>query len=140
MRAVPEPETGYERKVSRMIDFQTVTVNLTRQQLDVERRLGGGSFQGNFKSTGTMAGSRSATFTSRVNRVESAIKSFHFETKNDHHLEKLKLEPFVSFDDAARRVLNVRVEAAFKDDSPNDDFLNTPFIMTATILLIVDRQ
>jgi len=123
-----------------MIDFQTVSVNLSRQSLDVERRLGGGSFQGNFNSTGTMAGTGRVTFPSRVNRVEAAIKSFHFETKNDHHLEKLKLEPLPTIHNAARTEVSVYVEAAFKDDSPNDDFLNQPFIMTATILVIVDRD
>ncbi|MDN3644611.1 hypothetical protein QWY75_00160 [Pontixanthobacter aestiaquae] len=123
-----------------MLDFRTVNLQLEVASTDTERRLEGGRFNGNFRSTGTLTGRTQVTFPSGVSRHEAAISAFHFETKNDHHLEKLKIEPFISVEDASRRTLNVTVEAAFKDDSPGDDFQNTPFIMSTKILLLVDRE
>ena len=122
-----------------MIDFRTVTVEMnTRELANIERHVDGHHVSGAFKNTGVMAGNAELRFDSNVRRAEAAIKTFHFETKNDHHIKKIKLEPNLRVLSGGR--VSIGVEGVFMDNSPNDDFVNKPFIMSATLLVIVDRD
>jgi hypothetical protein len=126
-----------------MIDFKTVTVEINGYlQTNLERTIGGVSDDPiPFAQAGTLIGQSVVNFDSNVNKFEVAIQSFHFETKNDHNIAKLKLEPqIINRSSVPSRSLEVRVLASFRDNSPEDDFEQDKYIMTATLLVIVDRD
>ncbi|MGB3542536.1 hypothetical protein [Rubrivirga sp.] len=123
-----------------MTDFQTVRIEMSKLSLDVERHVEGHRYHGPFSSTGTLAGQATLTFPSKVLRAVTAVSSFHYETKDDHHIDKLKLETSASLLRADRGEILVGVEGAFKDSTPDDDFRGKPFVMSATVLCIVERD
>lgn len=120
-----------------MIDFKSVLVELNniRAQDISERLLAGHRNNVPFKQSGALSGAAAIQFTRGVIRAEAAIKSFHFETEGDHNMKKIKLEPRVTVNGST---VNVFVEGVFMDSSPDDDFFNKRFIMSAEILVIAE--
>jgi hypothetical protein len=94
-----------------------------------------GDFVSRFEEHGNLRGEKIIEFDSNIRMAQVALKGFHFETENDHNLSKIKLDITVA---PRGNYAHVFAVAAFKDDSPKDDFDDKPFIMKATVLLIVE--
>lgn len=115
-----------------MIDFKSITIEITGYlDTNLERTIDGFPDEPiPFSKSGTLFGEGVVNFDSIINKYEVAIQSFHFETKNDHNIAKLKLEPQVfSRTREPSRSLDVRVLASFRDNSPVDDFERDKYIM-----------
>ncbi len=127
-----------------MIDFRSINIEINRLLTSATARTieDGERDSVPFNESGNLFGRQIVRFDSRVNRFEVAIKSFHFETKNDHHISKLKLEPnMYRIAEDPTRVFNIDVRSAFSDDSPEDDFdISRAYIMSVSLLIIVDRD
>lgn len=118
-------------KGNTMLEFKTVRVDLRRSPIDVEEVLPGRSEAG---SHWNFQGSATATFSGPVRTVNCAVQSFTFQTREDHHIKKIKLEVGSNPRISGNQV-TTGIEAHFGDVSPHDD--NYEF-MRVTVLFIGD--
>jgi hypothetical protein len=116
-----------------MLELRTANVNLVRAPSDVEQLVPGGpSLAG---SHFNFQGTASFTFDRPVRIAHSALQGFRFETKDDHHIKKIKIE--TNQRRVNPRTIAVGVEAHFGDASPEDDRYQ---FMTVQVLLIADTE
>ena len=94
-----------------------------------------GEYITRFEDHGNLRGEKIIEFDSNIRMAQVALKGFHFETESDHNLSKIKLDISVA---PRENFAHIYAVAAFKDDSPKDDFEDKPFIMKATVLLMLE--
>lgn len=122
-----------------MIDFKTINIEVNNRELtNIERNIEGYDAERTFHNAGVLSGRGEVSFDTNIKKASTAIKSFHFETKDDHNLKKLKLELREVIKDNNKIIIDV--EGVFMDNSPEDDYVNKPFIISASVLVIVDRE